>query len=75
VWVKRYSGPAQFGDFANALGVSPDGSTVFVTGYRTGSNGSYELRHHGLRRRNGAKEWISRYDSPAHLDDSAALWR
>jgi hypothetical protein len=71
VWVKRYSGPAQFGDFANALGVSPDGSTVFVTGYRTGSDGFGDYATVAYGAATGTKEWVSRYDGPAHADDSA----
>ena len=40
VWVKRYDDVAHLDDGAYAMRVSPDGSTVFVTGYSSGSNGS-----------------------------------
>ena len=43
VWVKRFDGPADLYDSAQALAVSPDGTAVFVTGeIATGSTFSYE---------------------------------
>jgi hypothetical protein len=42
LWVSGYDGPAHADDVADAIGVSPDGSTVFVTGYGRGWNYYYD---------------------------------
>jgi len=70
LWVKRYNGPANGGDGAQALGVSPDGSNVFVTGGSAGSSGAdYATVAYGSSA--GAKLWVKRYNGPGSDDDSA----
>jgi WD40 repeat protein len=68
VWAKRYGGRRP--DTANALGVSPDGSTVFVTGQSKGSN-RYDYATVAYDATTGTQMWVKRYDGPAHGDDSA----
>jgi DNA-binding beta-propeller fold protein YncE len=41
-WVQRYNGPANGGDYARSVAVSPGGGTVYVTGYSQRTAGSEE---------------------------------
>ena len=68
-WLERYGG----GDYARALGISPDGSTVFITGSNGGrrtDGGDFVTVAYDAA--TGTKRWVGRYDGPAHGSDSAA---
>ena len=71
LWVKRYDGPASSVDAANALGVSPDGSTVFVTGESNGSTSAVDYATVAYDAATGAKKWAKRYNGPANSNDWA----
>ena len=70
LWVKRLNGPADRSDNARALAVSPDGSTVFVTGtVEAGDFGDYEtVAYHGST---GTVIWMRRYQGPGDGTDAA----
>lgn len=74
-WVARYNGPGSFTDIANALAVSPDGSTVFVTGFSGGSDGSEDFATIAYDTATGTQQWLSRYNGPAAGDDVAYALR
>lgn len=73
-WVARYDGPATSYDFAYDLGVSPDGSLVFVTGYSLGVNTSYDYATLAYEAATGTQRWVARYDDVRHgLDQAGSL--
>ncbi len=78
LWVARYNGPGNFLDVANDVGVSADGTTVFVTGLSDGRRGSgrYPLLWADFATiaydaATGSELWRRRYDGPAHGWDNA----
>jgi len=70
-WVRRYDGPAHSVDEAQAVGISPDGSKVFVTGYSTGDGTSYDIATIAYDAASGQRLWKARYDGPASSLDVA----
>jgi WD40 repeat protein len=74
IWVKRYNGPGNYADLAHGVKVSPDGSTVFVTGESIGSDGGFDYATVAYDASNGAGLWAKRYSGTAQRDDySTAL--
>lgn len=62
LWVARYDGPANDRDLAYALGVSPDGSSLFVTGESVGNGTSSDYATVCYDAVTGAQRWAARYD-------------
>jgi hypothetical protein len=73
LWAKRYNGPGNLEDTANALGVSPDGSKVFVTGRSFGSTSYNDYATVAYDASTGAKLWSKRYDADSNGDSATAL--
>jgi hypothetical protein len=74
LWATRYQGPTSglvSGDAARALGVSPDGSEVFVTGGSAGSTSSSDYVTVAYDAPTGGELWARRYDGPRNDDDRA----
>jgi outer membrane protein assembly factor BamB len=66
LWVARRSGPGNRSGDARSVAVSPDGRTVFVTGYSSSPSGSRgdDYTTIAYRAATGARLWISRYNGP-----------
>jgi PQQ-like domain len=75
LWVARYDGPGHSYDLARALGVSPDGSTVYVTGqsFGTATNSDYGTVAYDAS--TGAELWTARYDGARNGPDAATALR
>jgi hypothetical protein len=69
VWARRYNGPLNSHDEANALGVSPEGSSVFVTGYSYGLAQRADYATVGYDASTGARLWVSRYAEPSNENE------
>jgi DNA-binding beta-propeller fold protein YncE len=73
LWVTRYDGPVAGIDRAVAVAVSPDGSTVFVTGASLGQNRIYSYITLAYRAATGATVWTQRYNQGSRNATAAAL--
>jgi DNA-binding beta-propeller fold protein YncE len=64
LWAKGYNGPGNGNDTATSLGVSPDGTTVFVTGGSEGLGTSQDYATLAYNTIDGTQLWLTRYNSP-----------
>ena len=69
LWVARYHGPANGGDAATAVAVSPGGGRVFVAGNRKAANRIPNYATVAYRTATGAQLWVHAYNGPANDDD------
>jgi hypothetical protein len=72
LWVSRYHGAANGGGRATAVAVSPDGSTVFVTGYDEGATSDLDYATIAYAAGTGAELWVARYNGPGNVTDAAS---
>ncbi len=72
LWLARYDGPASDSDSARDLAVSPDGTTVFVTGTAYGLGTVTDYTTIAYDAANGARLWAARYDGPISMWDYAS---
>jgi DNA-binding beta-propeller fold protein YncE len=62
LWASRYNGPDNGDDEASSVVVSPDGKTVFVTGYSFGTTaGEVDYATVAYNAATGAQLWVKRY--------------
>jgi hypothetical protein len=70
-WVARYDDAGHHGDFATAIGVSPDGTAVVVTGGSADVHGVSDFATVSYHGGTGAQEWVARFKGPGGTADIA----
>src|SRR4030095_2468871 len=75
LWLRRYNGPGNGSDSAQAIAVSPDGAKVFVTGYSDGADPGFSFDYATVAYdvATGRKLWLARYNGSVCTDAAAAL--
>jgi DNA-binding beta-propeller fold protein YncE len=72
LWVRRFDWPgADSPDGATGIAVTPDGSTVFVTGHGLGFSGNYDYDTIAYDAGSGAPLGLRRYDAQLNRDEFA----
>ena len=71
LWATRYNGPSNGIEFSLALDVSPDGSSVYVTGGSQGVGTSFDYATVAYDADSGEELWVARYNGPTGGSDTA----
>jgi sugar lactone lactonase YvrE len=72
LWVRRL-GDATLGGSANAMAVSPDGATLFVTGVNSIVSGNGDFVTVGYDTQTGVERWVASYDKSGDTDAAEAI--
>jgi hypothetical protein len=70
LWARRYNGPGNGLDFAYSTAVSPNGRTVFVTGFSIVRRSHADYATIAYRTASGGQLWARRYNGPANAGDA-----
>jgi DNA-binding beta-propeller fold protein YncE len=70
LWVARYRARRDASDAATAIAVSPDGTTVFVTGFSADTPNVYDYATIAYDTTTGAQRWVARFDDANHGSDT-----
>jgi hypothetical protein len=73
LWLQRYDSQSHLDDAPAALGVSPDGSKVFVTGASAGASSANDYATVAYDAASGARLWIARYNEWNLADAATAI--
>jgi DNA-binding beta-propeller fold protein YncE len=72
LWANVFNRPQRGSDdHPSALGVSPDGATVFVTGWSVGARTGADYATVAYDATTGSHLWVGRYNGPGDKDDRA----
>jgi WD40 repeat protein len=71
IWLRRYNGPGNDFDKPRGIAVSPDGASVFVTGFSEGVASLWDYATIGYIASTGAPIWLQRFGGPANGYDLA----
>lgn len=71
LWATGYDGPGTGSDTPGALGVSPDGQLVYVTGGSGGEDTGLDYATVAYHAATGDELWVARYDGPGNDLDIA----
>ncbi len=70
MWASQYRGPGNF-SIPSAVTVSPDGGTVFVTGYSEGIRTNRDYATVAYKAATGKQLWVRRYNGPGNAGDNS----
>jgi PQQ-like domain len=69
IWVARYNGPTNREDGAEAIGLSGDGTRVYVTGAIVGKKTGGDYATLAYDATTGKRLWVAQYNGPAGRAD------